>query len=156
MKRGSRLGLLFSLCSVITGIQAQTIDYSTVFPTVVQGHTNDLVAGCDYGNKSTLKVTNNSKITGGSSPSLNVCSVDPVLNNNCVNGGVTSQCFSNGKQIETMVLDAFSSSTSTNPELFKNNKNGQLGETGITEFGDVTIENRRQRTSITVIDSIFV
>lgn len=143
MKNGIQRAWFYFLWLMISGVQAQTIDYATVFPTVVQGHTKDLAGGCSSGNKSTLTITNNSEITGGSSPSLNVCGLTQDNNNkNCVSdSGKYSKCTANGTQIETMTLDAFSSSTSTTSKTFQNNSNGQLGETGTTEFGDVTVEN---------------
>ena len=143
MKHSSHVALFYFICFIVPSIQAQTIDYSTVFPTVVQGHVAAPASGCVSGNLSTLTATNNSKITGGTSPSLNVCQVTQDNNNkNCVSsGGNTSKCSANGVQIQTMVLDAFSSSASTTPKTFQNVTNGQLGETGITEFGDVTVES---------------
>jgi len=151
MKNGIQRAWFYFLWLMISGVQAQTIDYATVFPTVVQGHTKDLAGGCSSGNKSTLTITNNSEITGGSSPSLNVCGLTQDNNNkNCVSdSGKSSKCTANGTQIETMTLDAFSSSTSTTPKKFQDVRNGQLGETGITEFGDVTVESSTVRFSAT-------
>lgn len=140
---GFRVGLWFLLSCVITGIQAQVIDYTTVFPTVVQGHVADMSRGCVSGNLSTLTVSNNSKIIGGTSPSLNICQVyQDNKNKNCVSSsGDVSKCSANETQIRSVALDPFLSSTSNVQQTFQNVSNGQLGETGITEFGDVTVDN---------------
>ena len=61
MKQFFSTNILYFICFIFSSAQAQVIDYTTVFPTVVQGHVATPSKGCISGNSSTLTVTNNSK-----------------------------------------------------------------------------------------------
>lgn len=123
--------------------QAMTIDYASVFPTVVQGVTANLNSSCSSSNASTLEITNSSRIKGGSSPSLNLCRINVQSNNgNCINSaGSLVKCTANGSQISPLVLDAFATSSNTNSVTYNNGQVVTLGASGLSEYGNLVVDN---------------
>lgn len=141
--------LLLVLMLVMIPAQAFTIDYDTVFPTVIQGHGNN--TNCAGSNATTFEITNSSWIKGGSSPSLNVCKINQQSNSgNCYNGsGSIVKCTANQIQINSAVLDAFPVSSDTSTATYNNGATVTLGADGKTDFGNLYADNATLKFSAT-------
>ncbi len=143
MMRFLSVSLLSTLCLINQPLAAMTIDYGTVFPTVVQGQTDNINSNCNSANASTLEITNSSRIKGGTSPSLNLCKINVQSNSgNCINSaGNVAFCTANGIQIPMLVLDPFMSSSITSSTTYNNNQVVTLGASGNTEYGNLMVDN---------------
>ncbi len=146
MMRFGSVSLLSTLCLISQPIAAMTIDYGTVFPTVIQGHTDNMSSNCNSANASTLNITNSSLIKGGNSPTLNICKINTQSNNgNCVNSnGAVVACTANGQssQIPELTLDPFPENNSTfSPPTISNGAFVTLGADGVTDYNNITVDN---------------
>lgn len=146
MMRFWSVSLLSTLCLISQPIGAMTIDYDTVFPTVIQGHTDNMSSNCNSANASTLNITNSSLIKGGNSPTLNICKINTQSNNgNCVNSsGAVVACTTNGQnsQIPELLLDPFPENNSTfSPPTISNGAFVTLWADGVTDYNNITVDN---------------
>lgn len=98
------------LCS--TTAVAFDLDYGQVFPTVIQGHTDNLAASCASNHGSTIDLTNQSMIYGGTSPALRICKISQTSQGNCADVlGNRKTCTATSEQIETLSLPDFKQSS---------------------------------------------
>ncbi len=146
MMRFWSVSLLSTLCLISQPIGAMTIDYDTVFPTVIQGHTDNMSSNCNSANASTLNITNSSLIKGGNSPTLNICKINTQSNNgSCVNSsGAVVACTTNGQnsQIPELTLDPFPENNSTlSPPTISDGAFVTLGADGVTDYNNIMVDN---------------